>query len=241
MKLIHSGYQLELHLHENQITVLTIENKDAYRTLISDLWNQIEGGEGEILLSDGEKIKKISKEMELIFNPFGLDCNNRKVISKLHQELKGVSDEVLMQECAEVNRNIIEYLEKVVCLVPYAVDFAVDLDVNALLKMYDVRISCLGENLLEKIVEYLRTMNRICNVRVVAFVGLKQYLTADELEQLYEFVIYEKIYLICIESIYTKRIKGENSWILDKDLCIIEIGELTPLSQSGRLGENFEV
>lgn len=193
MKLIHSGYQLELSLRENQVTVLTVENKDAYRTLVSDLWNQVEGGEGEIILSDGEKIKKISKEMELVVNPFGLDCNNRKVISKLHQELKEVSDELLIQEAAEVNKNIVEYLDKIVQYVPYAIDFEVDLDMNALLKMYDVRISCLGENLLEKIIEYMRTMSRICNVRIFVFVGLKQYLTIDELEQLYEFVIYEMV------------------------------------------------
>lgn len=223
MKLIHSGYQLELSLRENQVTVLTVENKDAYRTLVSDLWNQVEGGEGEIILSDGEKIKKISKEMELVVNPFGLDCNNRKVISKLHQELKEVSDELLIQEAAEVNKNIVEYLDKIVQYVPYAIDFEVDLDMNALLKMYDVRISCLGENLLEKIIEYMRTMSRICNVRIFVFVGLKQYLTIDELEQLYEFVIYEKIHLICIESMFTKCLNSERCWILDEDLCIIEM------------------
>lgn len=223
MKLIHSGYQLELSLKENQIPVLIIENQEAYRSVLLDLWNQVEGREGEIILSDGEKIKKISKEMELIFNPFALDCNNRKVISKLHQELKEISDEVLIQERAEVNQNIVGYLEKIVRHVPYAIDFEVDLDLTALLKMYDVRVSCFGDGLLEKIIEYMRTMSRICNIRIFAFVGLIQYLRPDELEQLYEFVLYEKIYLIRIESIFSKPINRERCWILDKDLCIIEM------------------
>lgn len=43
------------------------------------------------------------------------------------------------------------------------------------------------------------------------------------MEQLYEFVFYEKIYLISIESIFIKRLEGEKCWILDKDLCIIEM------------------
>ncbi len=223
MKLIHSGYQLELHLKENQITVLTIENQKAYRTILMDLWNQVEGSEGEIILSEGEKVKKISKEIELIFNPFGLDCNNRKVINKLYQEIKEVSDETLIQDHAVVNKNIIEYLEKITEHVPYALDFEVDLDLNALLKMYNVRISCLGESLLEKIIEYMRTMSRVCNIRIFIFVGLKHYLTVDELEQLYESAIYEKNYLISIESVFTKQISGERCWILDKDLCIIEM------------------
>lgn len=223
MKLIHSGYQLELHLHENKVTVLTVENKEAYRTLIADLWNQAEGGEGEILLSDGENIKKIAKDVEVVVNPFGLDCNNRKVISKLHQELKRVSDELLVPEFAEVNKHIVEYLEKMVQLVPYAIEFETDLDVSALLKIYNIRMNCLCENVLEKIVEYLRIMSKICNIQIFVFVGLKQYLTSEELEQLYEFVTYEKIHLICIESMFTKKISGENGWILDEDLCIINI------------------
>lgn len=223
MKLIHSEYQLEIYLKENEIIILTIENQKAYRDILSDLWKQVEGGEGEIILSEGEKIKKISKDMEVIFNPFGLDCNNRKVINKLYQELKEISEETLIQEYAEVNKNIIEYLEKIVQHVPYALEFDLDLDLNTLLKMYNVRISSLSEGLLENIIEYMRTMSRICNVRIFTFVGLKQYLTSDELEQLYEFVFYEKIYLISIESIFIKRLEGEKCWILDKDLCIIEM------------------
>lgn len=223
MKLIHSEYQLEIYLKENEIIILTIENQKAYRDILLDLWNQVEGGEGEIILSEGEKIKKISKDMEVIFNPFGLDCNNRKVINKLYQELKEISEETLIQEYTEVNKNIIEYLEKIVQHVPYALEFDLDLDLNTLLKMYNVRISSLSEGLLENIIEYMRTMSRICNVRIFTFVGLKQYLTSDELEQLYEFVFYEKIYLISIESIFIKRLEGEKCWILDKDLCIIEM------------------
>ena len=55
------------------------------------------------------------------------------------------------------------------------------------------------------------------------FVGLKQYLPISELERLYEYVFYEKINLIIIESIYTPLINGEKGWIIDKDLCIIDL------------------
>lgn len=222
MKFIYSQYQLEIDVKEEQITVLTIENPKAYRDILSDLWNQIEGQEGEIILSENEKVKKLAKEAELIFNLFDLDCNNKKVITKLYQEIKELTNENLLNESAEINTQILGYLEKAIDQVPYALDYEVDFDVSVLLKMYDVRVNTLAENLLEKIVEYIKVMNRICNIRIFIFVGLKQYLTVNELEQLYEFIFYEHISVLILEPVFTKSIIGEKSWILDSDLCIIE-------------------
>lgn len=157
-----------------------------------------------------------------MFNPFSLDCNNKKVITRLHQELKDQMNENLIEETAKINQSILEYLEKVIYQVPYALDYNVDFDAMNLLKMYEVKVDNLAEDLLEKIVEYVKAMNRICNMRIFVFVGLKQYLTENELEQLYEFIFYEHIYLIILEPKFTKVLNGEKSCILDSDLCIIE-------------------
>lgn len=222
MKFIYSPYQLEIDIREQQITVLTIENPKAYSEILSDLWNQKEGMEGKLILSENEKVKKISKDVDLVFNPFSLDCNNKKVLTKLHQELKELTNENLLNESVEINKQILEYLEKVINQAPYSLDYEVDFDVMNLLKIYDVRVDSLAENLLEKIVEYIKVMNRICNIQIFIFVGLKQYLTVNELEQLYEFVFYEHISVIILEAVFAKTINGEKGWILDSDFCIIE-------------------
>lgn len=222
MKFIYSPYQLEIDIREQQITVLTIENPKAYSEILSDLWNQKEGMEGKLILSENEKVKKISKDVDIVFNPFDLDCNNKKVLTKLHQELKELTNENLLNESVEINKQILEYLEKVIDQAPYSLDYEVDFDVMNLLKIYDVRVDSLAENLLEKIVEYIKVMNRICNIQIFIFVGLKQYLTVNELEQLYEFVFYEHISVIILEAVFVKTINGEKGWILDSDFCIIE-------------------
>lgn len=90
-------------------------------------------------------------------------------------------------------------------------------------KLYNVKIDCEGIELLEKVVEYMKTMHQICHIKIFIFVGLKQYLTKQELEKLYEFVFYEKIILCIMEAEQTERIIGEKGWLLDKDLRIIEL------------------
>ena len=96
MRFVYPAYQLEVFLHENQITVLSIENPTAYSAMLHDMWNQAQGNIGGFILSDGDKIRSISKEMECIFNPFSLDCNDKKITNKLYQELKENADTYLI-------------------------------------------------------------------------------------------------------------------------------------------------
>ena len=152
-----------------------------------------------------------------------MDFNEKKILTNLYQELQGQANDCFFNEGLELNSKILVYLENILNKVPYSLEYNVDFDVNFLLKMYGVRVQCYGESLLEKIIEYVRIMSQICNVRTMVFVGLKQYLDIMELRQLYEFVFYEKINLVIIEAIHSVGISGEKCWILDKDLCIIDL------------------
>ena len=90
MKLVNTYYNLEMDIVENQVIVLSVENPIAYAKLVGDLWKQVNGEDGSYILSDCEKVKNISKEIECILNPFALDCNSKKIISRLYQELNGI-------------------------------------------------------------------------------------------------------------------------------------------------------
>lgn len=159
MKLIHSAYNLEMTLRENQITVLSVENPKAYSAILHDIWYQIQGGDGDFILSDNEKVKNFSKEVECIFNPFALDCNDKRITGKLYQELKEQAGTYLVNESVKLNSNIINYLDKLIGYVPYALEYNMDFEISSLLKMYGVRIESFGECLLEKIVEYLKILS----------------------------------------------------------------------------------
>lgn len=223
MKLVNTYYNVELEMNENQITVLSVENPVAYTKIVGDFWHQINGEEGSFILSDAGKIKNIAKEIECIFNPFAVDCNNKKVISKLYQELKSQSESVLQEETLEINSHILGYLEKLIMTVPYSLKYNYDMDVNALMKMYDIQIDNQAEGLLENFVEYIKVVSRICGIKMFVLVDIKHYFTKEELQELYKSVFYEKIYLVIIEPVHTERLEGEKCWIIDKDLCIINL------------------
>lgn len=128
----------------------------------------------------------------------------------------------LIQEVAEINQNLVKFLDQVTNQVPYPIDFELELNLQALFKLYQVRVETEEGDLLNRVISYLKVMHRICNIKVYAFVGLKQYLQEEELRQLYEFVSYEKIFLVMLEAGESERLDSEKYWILDRDLCIIE-------------------
>lgn len=223
MKLIYTEYNLEIELYENQVIVLSVENSESYSKLLRDMWGQTQGKEGKWVLLDKEKKLKLSKELECIFNPFSLNCNDRRILTKLYLEIKQQSDIFFQEETMLLNTDINQFLDKLLLQMPYALKYSPDLELSDLLKIYNVEIECGEGTILEQIVEYLRVMKKICRVNNYVFVGLKQYLTVSELEKLYEYVFYEKINLIIIESIHIPLIDGEKGWIIDKDLCIIDL------------------
>ncbi len=223
MKLIHTGFNLEMELMENHISVLSIENRKVYTEVLKDLWYQTQGQEGQFILSEKDKQLKISKEMECIFNPFSLNCNDRKILNKLYQEMKEQADSYCQQETIFLNTEINRFLDALLMRMPYALDHNADFDVCGLLKLYAVEFQSQGETLLQRITEYLCAMSKIGGIDNYIFVGLKQYLTEEELENLYEFVFYEKINLILVEAVHSPAISGEKGWIIDRDLCIIDL------------------
>ena len=223
MKLIYPEYLLSICLEENKVYVVSAEHPEVYSAILRDVWNQVQGGSGGFVLSENEKIMNIAKEVECVFNPFLVECNEKRIINKLYQELKEEIDDFFPRESAELNQFIVNFLDKVANRSPYALEYDLDIDIAGLLKLYDVKIESVYETLIERIIEYIKVMNQICNVGIFVFVDLKHYLSEADLMQMYEFAFYEKIILIIIEPIHTPCLPGEKCWTIDKDLCIIEM------------------
>ena len=78
-------------------------------------------------------------------------------------------------------------------------------------------------SVLEALLDYLRALSCICNIHVVFILNVKQFLTLEEVRQLYESCFYEKIYLINLEGQKNYNLEQEKCVIIDKDLCIIDM------------------
>lgn len=218
---------LDIELEENIILVLTIENTEEYVKFLSEVNLQSEGEVGTITLSSDGKELNFNKTAEIIFNPFALDMNNKKIITKLYQNIKEVSENSYQEQTIDINSKIVDYMDNLIVDCPYNLEYDIQLDIVSLLKMLNVKISVKTESLLERIIEYIRVCSRICGINIFFGINLKDYLSPNDIDMLYEFIKYEKVNLILVESRKSDNYNCEKHWILDKDRCIIESDELT--------------
>ena len=222
MKAIYVKYGIELSLEENQIITLVVENPQVMSDMLRDIFRQINGEEGGWILSENDKIFPLEKTSVLLDNPLTADCNEKKILTKLYKELSEQAKISLYEDCIQVNSHIISFLEKLFATVPYHLEMELDVDVTALLKLYGVKVESDVADVLETLIDYLRAISSICNIHVVWILNLKQFLTEEQVDQLYEFCFYEKIYLINLEGQKNYTLKQEKCVIIDKDLCVID-------------------
>ena len=226
MRIIYSKYGIDLCLEENKITTIVIENPSVMSEVIRDISKQVNGEDGEWILSDQDKIFSLEKSSIFLDNPLMVNSNEKRILTRLYKELSEQANTLMYEEYTQINSYIVSFLERLLDTVPYHLDMEVDMDLTGILKLYGVKIESDGVSVLEAFLDYLRALSCICNIHVVFILNVKQFLTLEEVQQLYEFCFYEKIYIINLEGQKNYNLEQEKCVIIDKDLCIIDVSSI---------------
>ena len=221
MRLLCDKLGIDIELSENKPQIVTIEDVALYSGFVRELWEEYKGNDGDILISDKGTDLKFGKNIEVVINPFDIDCNNKKILTRIYQETVDIIQSEKIIETLDINSKIVALLDETVNKLPYDLDYNLELNLQSLLKMYDLTVRMDAENYPELLSQYIKLMANACGIRCFVFVGLKKYLATVDLENLYKDIVYDKIYLVDIESDISQRISTENVAILDKDRCLI--------------------
>ena len=220
MKLVNAKWMLDIDIKENIPAILVLENCDAMTEIVEDLYNLCLIGEGNSVLSDGFKVLPIDKMAEVIVNPFSIDFNSKRIQSKLYSELLEATD-LYVEEKAEIQTRIIDYLDKLSYHVPYdMITNEMDLDLLRLFRMFEVRLDPQCNTLLERLVEYIKIQSRLLNKKLVIFVSVFSYLDGYAIQELAETCEYHKMGIIFIESREPDIKIISRTYIIDNDKCI---------------------
>ena len=223
MRLVYAPYGIELNLVENQVCTLVVEHPRVLCEILQNLIGQINGEPGELILSETDTILPFAKSCTLIDNPLVVHCNEKKILTKLYKELTENANSMMYEAYSRINSDMVCFLEELLHTVPYHLDMELELDPATILKAYDVKIVENREEPLEMLIDYLRAVSTICGTRVVWLLNLKQFFSKEQMQQLYEFCFYEKIYVINLEGQKNYLLEHEAGVIVDTDLCFIEL------------------
>jgi len=222
MRLVNVSYNVDIEFAENCTEIISIEGPNIYTEFIQELISQLDGEAGNFVLSEKNDTLKMDKKVEFISNPFGVDFNEKRIISKAYNVLKD-SAEGLDELREKINSSIVNILDEVILRSPYDnFVYNLDLDWNTLFKLYDVKVQFEEGKLVDKLIQYIKMLAELLGIRVVFLLNMSTFLTKYELQELCKSAQYEKVNLVLLEQreLELTDVKSR-SHIIDCDRCLI--------------------
>lgn len=220
MKLLYRPMVLEIPFQENKVNVLSVEDPFTLSDMISALSN-LDSVNNSFTLSINEKELNLSKKLDLIMNPFEVSTRDKKILNGLYKLLMIEESEEEFDQVNKTNQQIINLMDLLSSKTVFPLDYNLELDLNALLKAYDVHISDDSEDYLDRLLNYIKASHDICGTEVFCIYGLRYYLSEEQLRDFYKTCLYSKINILVLEPRFVGRNEYENTWIVDRDKCII--------------------
>ena len=221
--LVNSELNIKILIEENYINVLVIENRSLFYNLINEIIMQIEGNDGNWVLSEESKILAINKTVSILVDYFRINYNSRSIIAKLYSNLKDLANSSeFFIATNDIKQALIEYIEKLTYDTQLPVDINTDFDFQSIFKTFDVRLLDDNLNLVDTLNTYLNISRDLTDNKLTIFVNLFDYLNDEDIITFYNNINYSKHNVIFLENKFIKkRADNEIVHIIDNDLCEI--------------------
>ena|GEM_PF-4097491 len=219
-KLRYNLLNEEIYFGEYDVNVLIIESQRVFRDFVQNLQYLYDGENTSLLFTDDYEECRLSNYAQFIRYMNDIDFENKKILSKIQQELHKIAIEEKYIKTSELTSIVETYIQDIVDISNF--DLVYDIfDIDIILKSLHIRLNVDDMNFLEKIFRYMDFTTNIFMTDIFIFVNLKTYLEKEELLELYNYCKYNNISLLLCENTTREKLDREKIIILDKDLCQI--------------------
>ena len=221
MRLYFKAIGLDIELSDIRTTTVVVENPKVMSNFCNTLWLQSKGLEGEIIVSEAGKELQLNKSAEVIFNPFAISCNDKKIISKLYKEINNIANDFYLSETNLLLSEFVNYIDMICMDMPYPICYKAEINNEGLYKLFEVLIDDDSQTLLERMINYIKSMNRIAGIHIIITLNIRSYFSQEEIEVLFKEIMYEKVFFLDIANKFNCKVRDEHVIIIDEDLCQI--------------------
>lgn len=206
---------------DEKVNVLAIEKPSAFYEFSEELYGQIEGDDGEIVLSDEFSIIKLSAKAELIkeFVPF--ETNNKRLINKLYSyfEKKALNGE-FYEDLEKLNAQVMKFMEKLTESEVIETEYGA-INLNALFKAVNFRLNEEKYSLEESVVNYMLNVRELDGDKIFVFLNLMSFIDEEQREMFYKTIVDHRFNTLILEPRAVKAHNLVNQIIIDEDFCVI--------------------
>ncbi len=221
MKVFSTYFNTLIEIGQGKVFLLAIENQHLFRTLLENIYRQVDGEEGDIILSKNNAPISISKNADIIesFAPF--DMNSKSVISKITSIMeKTAMDESHFLKTSQMLTDIERYMNDLSFDLPFDVECK-KMSMSSIIKAVSVTVADDTVSEIEKILDYMSFIADVDKQKLFITVNIRSYFADDEIRELVQAVERKQLRVLMLESTAREKIENVPQLIIDKDLCEI--------------------
>lgn len=222
MKIIHCEHSIEVDFEYGEISNIIIENPRVLHEFILDLNNARYKRDEKIYILDNFEKIDFTKLADLIFSPLELTYEKKEVQKKLLQNiLEEITESDISHRFSELCASFLENIHEVKKNSDYEIDFDENLEVQKLIKCFDIHLREPLGSFAEMMAEYIGVMSKLTGKQIFILIGCCDYIDDREYKLLKKHIKYENVAVLMIEGKENTLKNLGNQYIMDIDLCEI--------------------
>lgn len=201
------------------INVLEIENKKYFYRFIKDLYSISSSDITEdIHFFENEKEINMSNKLRIYVDFFDFQFDSKKYVNDISKYVSTNISEDDKNSLVTLYNKMVKQYSKILNDVEVPLQIESEFSVDNLNKLMRLSINA-KEDLLDNMLLLIDLEKTLKLNNLLVFVNLKQYLSNDELSELYKYAIYNEVSIFLVDSqSYGVCLKYEKKYIIDENL-----------------------
>lgn len=222
MKLAHIALENQIDFKDDKIVFWDIEDTQIYYEFVRELKNQIDGEDGNFVLSNNLKSLKLDSSAEIIAGPFDMAFDSKKIANLISKRIvkTAVEDEYFIK-FQTIEKSIMEYLRNLIIDADLPVEVG-PIEIENLIKASSFKTSE-SNSFYDNLVNYVSLLLNLSKPKLLILVDIKRYIKPESFTKFLHFLKYEDINVLFIDCCLNKFSNNSaRTYFLDKDHCEFE-------------------
>lgn len=220
MKLTIKYLDNDIDIKENEVYALEIENKNYFYRIVRDLHNICDNNivDDIYLYDDNNNEINYFNKFKIFIDFFDFNLNSKKITNEIIKYVnKNISVEVKESILNQYNK-IIKLYKKELNNIDIPLTIETEIDSDNITQSLKISIE-IKQNIIDNLLLLIDIEKNLGAKNILIFINLKQYLTRNELEELYKYSIYNGVLILLIDSqCYGGTLNNEKKLIIDENL-----------------------
>ena len=219
MILAHPQMDTVLDFDRAYVNSLVVENPDFYRHLLCDLYGQLQGDAGKLILSDKGKTMPVSKWVELVDNCIHFELNRKSLLTKVCAAMERTAvSEAFFLKTSELLCSLESYVNELAFELPGDI-ICEKCSVAGILKGIGISLRDDYADPLERLIDFMELVREFDRDKLFVLVGLRSFFSDGQVEAFLKTALDHGYRVLLLDCISREKLSCEKRLTIDNDLC----------------------